>query len=130
MRIKNVDVTVSDLTHQIAMESVEEHLKKITQLPSGLKDRVESDLIRKITSVKPDPIADSSSISQDILVKHNGSPTPGSWQSKARWDPLVLSTHQNEKKSIRFLERDKNKKNHEKSPKRFPSKIKVSTKSN
>ena len=47
---KDHDVTVSSLTDQIAMESVEEHLKKITQLPSGLRDRVESDLIRKITS--------------------------------------------------------------------------------
>ena len=47
---KDVDVTVSDLTHQIAMESVEEHLKKITQLPSGLKDSVESD--RKLESLK------------------------------------------------------------------------------
>ena len=106
----NVDGSVSNLADQVAMESVEEHLRKINQPPSGLKDRVESDLIRRITSVKPDPIADSSATSQDILVKHRGSPTPATWHSKARWDPLVLSRHQNKNKSITFLQRDKNKK--------------------
>ena len=44
---------VNKFEDQIAMESVKQHLKKITQLPSGLKDRVESDLIRKLTSVQP-----------------------------------------------------------------------------
>ena len=43
------------LEDQIAMESLNKHLKKITQLPSGLKQKVESDLIRKLTTVEPKP---------------------------------------------------------------------------
>ena len=46
---------LSDLEDQIAMESLDKHLKKITQLPSGLKYKVESDLIRKLTTVEPKP---------------------------------------------------------------------------
>ena len=46
---------LSDLEDQIAMESLDKHLKKITQLPSGLKHKVESDLIRKLTTVEPKP---------------------------------------------------------------------------
>ena len=46
---------LSDLEDQIAMESLDQHLKKITQLPSGLKHKVESDLIRKLTTVEPKP---------------------------------------------------------------------------
>ena len=37
------------------MESLDTHLKKISQLPDGLQERVESDLIRKLTSVQPAP---------------------------------------------------------------------------
>ena len=46
---------LSELEDQIAMESLDKHLKKITQLPSGLKHKVESDLIRKLTTVEPKP---------------------------------------------------------------------------
>ena len=46
---------LSALEDQIAMESLNKHLKKITQLPSGLKHKVESDLIRKLTTVEPKP---------------------------------------------------------------------------
>ena len=46
---------LSGLEDQIAMESLDKHLKKITQLPSGLKHKVESDLIRKLTTVEPKP---------------------------------------------------------------------------
>ena len=42
------EVTDSNLTDQVGRESVEEHLKKIPELPQGLKDKVESDLIRRI----------------------------------------------------------------------------------
>ena len=46
---------LSELEDQIAMESLDKHLKKITQFPSGLKHKVESDLIRKLTTVEPKP---------------------------------------------------------------------------
>ena len=45
--------TASKLEDQIAMESVKQHLKKITQLPSGLKDSVEYHLIKKLTTIQP-----------------------------------------------------------------------------
>ena len=48
---------VSDLEDQIAMESLDKHLKMITQLPSGLKHKVNSDLIRKLTTVSPAPLS-------------------------------------------------------------------------
>ena len=47
----------SKLEDQIAMESVNQHLKKISQIPSGLKHKIDSDLIRKLTSVLPEPIS-------------------------------------------------------------------------
>ena len=47
---------LSALEDQIAMESLDKHLKKITQLPSGFKHKVEADLIRKLTTVSPAPI--------------------------------------------------------------------------
>ena len=43
------------LEDQIAMESLDQHLKKITQLPGGFKHRVEADLLRKLTTVSPAP---------------------------------------------------------------------------
>ena len=46
---------LAELEDQIAMESLNTHLKKITQLPTGLKQAVESDLIRKLTTVEPKP---------------------------------------------------------------------------
>ena len=46
----------SSLEDQIAMESVNQHLKKISQIPSGLKNTLHSDLIRKLTSVVPEPM--------------------------------------------------------------------------
>ena len=48
---------LSALEDQIAMESLDQHLKKITQLPSGFKHKVEADLIRKLTTVSPAPIS-------------------------------------------------------------------------
>ena len=48
---------LSALEDQIAMESLDKHLKKITQLPSGFKHKVEADLIRKLTTVSPAPIS-------------------------------------------------------------------------
>ena len=39
------------------MESLDKHLKLITQLPSGLKHKVEPELIRKLTTVSPAPIS-------------------------------------------------------------------------
>ena len=48
---------MSALEDQIAMESLDKHLKKITQLPSGFKHKVEADLIRKLTTVSPAPIS-------------------------------------------------------------------------
>ena len=50
------------LEDQIAMESLDQHLKKITQLPGGFKHRVEADLLRKLTTVSPAP--------------HGNTPTP------------------------------------------------------
>ena len=77
------------------MESLDKHLKLITQLPSGLKHKVEPDLIRKLTTVSPAPISmeaqkyfpfvseiisvmtgstggngGSNAISPDIFIKH------------------------------------------------------------
>ena len=46
---------LAELEDQIAMESLNKHLKKITQLSTGLKQAVESDLIRKLTTVEPKP---------------------------------------------------------------------------
>ena len=46
---------VKSLEDQIAMESVNRHLKKMSQIPSRLKDALQSDLIRKLTSVVPEP---------------------------------------------------------------------------
>ena len=51
------DIKLSALEDQIAMESLDKHLKKITQLPSGFKHKVEADLIRKLTTVSPAPIS-------------------------------------------------------------------------
>ena len=48
---------LSALEDQIAMESLDKHLKKITQLPSGFRHKVEADLIRKLTTVSPAPIS-------------------------------------------------------------------------
>ena len=48
---------LSALEDQIAMESLDKHLKKITQLPSGFEHKVEADLIRKLTTVSPAPIS-------------------------------------------------------------------------
>ena len=42
------EVTDGNLTEQVGRDSVEEHLKNIPELPQGLKDKVESDLIRRI----------------------------------------------------------------------------------
>ena len=46
---------LNDIDDQLAMESLDRHFKKITQLPLGLKNQVESDLIRKLTTVSPTP---------------------------------------------------------------------------
>jgi hypothetical protein len=46
--------TVTELEDQIAMESVNQHLKKFGSF--GYKERDGSDLVRKLTSVQPAPI--------------------------------------------------------------------------
>jgi preprotein translocase subunit SecB len=50
--------TVTELEDQIAMESVNQHLKKFGSF--GLKERDASDLVRKLTSVQPAPIGKQS----------------------------------------------------------------------
>ena len=50
--------TVTELEDQIAMESVNQHLKKFGSY--GLKERDGSDLVRKLTSVQPAPIGQQS----------------------------------------------------------------------
>ena len=48
-------IAASTLDDQIAMESVNQHLKKMSQIPSGLKKSLHTDLIRKLTTVVPEP---------------------------------------------------------------------------
>jgi len=115
--------TVSKLEDQIAMESVNHHLKKISQLPLGLKADVESDLIRKLTSVQPAPIVfrGSTTMTPEILIKHKGSPTPGSWNYESnsvepRLDPIVWNNHINQRKSIRFSTRNDDRKESKRRP--------------
>ena len=50
--------TVTELEDQIAMESVNQHLKKFDLY--GLKERDDSGLFRKLTSVQPAPIGKQS----------------------------------------------------------------------
>ena len=50
--------TVSELEDQIAMESVNQHLKRLNSY--GLKDHLETDLIIKLTTVQPAPISNNS----------------------------------------------------------------------
>ena len=78
--------TVTELEDQIAMESVNQHLKKFGSF--RLKERDGSDLVRKLTSVQPAPIGKhshhlyqiyvfvflvfhgSTTITPEILIKH------------------------------------------------------------
>lgn len=97
------------LEDQIAMESLNKHLKKITQLPSGLKQKVESDLIRKLTTVEPKPkiLTGSGGLgglitgAPDIFIKHKGTPS-SDFDFEPRLDPQEWNKHFNKKKSLRF----------------------------
>ena len=51
---KAEDKEIADVVDQITIETVNEHIKKISQLPKGLKDQVETDLIQKVTTSKPE----------------------------------------------------------------------------
>merc|ERR1711971_228192 len=100
----------SSLEDQIAMESVNQHLKKMSQIPSGLKNKLHSDLIRKLTSVVPEPmlVTGKTTVKPEILIKHRGSPTPGSWHYEtnsveSRLDPVFWNKNLNPRKSIRFF---------------------------
>ena len=59
---------LSALEDQIAMESLDKHLKKITQLPSGFKHKVEADLIRKLTTVSPAPISKHKLVDISLVI--------------------------------------------------------------
>eukprot|EP00090_Calanus_glacialis_P008621 TRINITY_DN16973_c0_g1_i1.p1 TRINITY_DN16973_c0_g1~~TRINITY_DN16973_c0_g1_i1.p1 ORF type:complete len:620 (-),score=99.64 TRINITY_DN16973_c0_g1_i1:77-1936(-) len=97
------------------MESVNQHLKKISQIPSGLKNTLHADLIRKLTSVVPEPmlVTGKTTVRPEILIKHRGSPTPGGWHYEtnsveSRLDPVFWNKNLNPRKSIRFFPRDNN----------------------